>query len=254
MAAVLLSPLTPCLILAAVLATVVAVVNRDAALVVGLSFVAVLLGAGRGAIAAAPTLPADLNGQRVLVNGAVDDDPVERKTTRRLVIKVSEITPSAGPRALSLRLQATVYGLTPVHYGDLVLVSGYVQEPPRVEQFDYRAYLAEQGIAGVMPSARLIRVVAHPGDPFHTALFALRRALIDAVDRALPEPQAALVLGVVFGYRAALPPALQQRMIASGLIHIVVISGQITSKLMQTAVRPSVGRSGRVAPLKGFVL
>jgi hypothetical protein len=42
----------------------------------------------------------------------------------------------------------------------------------------------------------------------------------------------------VFGYRQALPRALEQQMIACGLIHIVVISGQITTKLIQTAVRP----------------
>src|SRR4029077_17489644 len=107
----------------------------------------------------------------------------------------------------------------------------------RFEQFDYRAYLSEQGIAGVMPSARLVRVISHGGDPLHATLLAPRHAVIDAVDRALPEPQAALLLGVVFGYRAALPPVLQQQMIASGLIHIVVISGLITSKLIQTGVR-----------------
>ncbi|HYY46971.1 MAG TPA: ComEC/Rec2 family competence protein, partial [Candidatus Angelobacter sp.] len=149
----------------------------------------------------------------------------------------------------NLRVQATVYGLTPVHYGDLVLLGGELQQPPRFEQFDYRAYLAEQGIAGVMPSARLIRVTTHPGDPFHTVLFSLRHALIDAVDRALPEPQAALVLGVVFGYRAALPPVLQQQMIASGLIHIVVISGLKVS-LLARIIHSALGRwLPRAAPV-----
>ena len=69
-----------------------------------------------------------------------------------------------------------------------------------------------------MPSARLVRVAAHPGEPLHAAPFAVRLALIDTLDRALPEPQVALALGVVFGYRAALPTSLQQHMIASGLI------------------------------------
>src|SRR5438309_12045177 len=100
--------------------------------------------------------------------------------------------------------------MTPVHYGDLVLLDGALQEPPRFEQFDYRTYLAEQGIAGVMPSARLVRVTSHGGDPMHTMLFLLRHAVIDAVHRGLPEPQAALLLGVVFGYRGPLPPLLQQ--------------------------------------------
>ena len=180
--------------------------------------------------------PAGLAGQTVSVSGIVDDDPVERKASRRLVVRLDHVLTGAGQTAAGLRIEATVYGMTPVHYGDLVLLSGEIQVPPRFEQFDYRAYLAEQGIAGVMPSARLIRVTTHGGDALHAGLLAIRHAVIDAVDRALPEPQAALLLGVVFGYRAALPPVLQQQMIASGLIHIVVISGQITTELMQTGV------------------
>src|SRR4029077_16746272 len=67
--------------------------------------------------------------------------------------------------------------------------------------------------------------------------------------RALPEPQAALLLGVVFGYRAALPPVLQQQMIASGLIHIVVISGLKVS-LLARIVHGAIGRlAPRAAPL-----
>jgi competence protein ComEC len=80
-------------------------------------------------------------------------------------------------------------------------------------------------------------------------LFALRHAVIAAVDQALPEPQAALLLGVVFGYRAALPPVLQQQMVASGLIHIVVISGLKVS-LLARIIHQALGRwLPRGAPL-----
>jgi competence protein ComEC len=73
--------------------------------------------------------------------------------------------------------------------------------------------------------------------------------VIEAVDRALPEPQAALLLGVVFGYRAALPPLLQQQMIASGLIHIVVISGLKVS-LLARIIHQGLGRwLPKAAPL-----
>ncbi|HET9847790.1 MAG TPA: ComEC/Rec2 family competence protein, partial [Candidatus Dormibacteraeota bacterium] len=221
----MLSPLAPWLLGAAASSLVLVVAYPRLVLVIALAFTALMLGAGRGALSPGAELPPILVGQNVLVTGTVDDDPVDRKATRRLTVHVDRVLTGVGQVAHNLRVSATIYGLTPVHYGDLVLLGGEIQEPPRFEQFDYRAYLAEQGIAGVMPSARLIRVTPHPGEPFHTALFALRHALIDAVDRALPEPQAALVLGVVFGYRAALPPLLQQQMIASGLIHIVVISG-----------------------------
>jgi competence protein ComEC len=185
----------------------------------------------------------------VSVSGSVDDDPIARKASRRLIVRLDHVAMGAGQIPSSLRIEATVYGMTPVHYGDLVLLTGEIQPPPRFDQFDYRAYLSEQGIAGVMPGARLVRVTSHGGDPLHSGLLGLRHAVIDRVDRSLPEPQAALLLGVVFGYRAALPPVLQQQMVASGLIHIVVISGLKVS-LLARIIQQAVGRWARsAAPL-----
>ncbi|TMB72196.1 MAG: DUF4131 domain-containing protein [Chloroflexi bacterium] len=241
MAAVLLSPLMPWLVLGAALTAFVALVNQRLALVASLCFAAALMGAARGATSPTVELPPGLLGQVVAVSGSVDDDPVDRRGARRLTVRLDHMLTSAGDIASGLRIVASVYGATPAHYGDLVLLSGELQAPPRFDQFDYRAFLAEQGIAGIMPSARLVRVTSHPGDPLHTMLFGLRHAVINAVDRALPEPQAALLLGVVFGYRAALPRRLEQEMIASGLIHIVVISGLKVS-LLARIVQQAIGR------------
>jgi len=248
-AAVLVSPLLPWLLIAAALTAVVALTHPRLVLLAGLCFAAALIGALRGATAASVELPPGLAGQVVSVSGSIDDDPLDRKGARHLTVRLDHMVSTGGQVHSGLRIQAAVYGIMPVHYGDLVLLSGELQSPPRFDQFDYRAYLAEQGIAGVMPSAKLIRVTAHPGDPLHTLLFAIRHAVIGAVDRALPEPQAALLLGVVFGYRAALPRLLEQQMIASGLIHIVVISGLKVS-LLARIVQQAIGRwLPRAAPL-----
>jgi competence protein ComEC len=241
MAAVLLSPLRPWLALALGFTAAAVLMDRRLALLAGVSLAALLLGAGRGAVAPTVELPPGITGQSVSVSGTVDDDLVTRKASRRLIVRLDHLATRAGQSASSLRLEATVYGMTPVHYGDLVLLTGEIQPPPRFDQFDYRAYLAEQGIAGVMPGARLVRVTSHGADPLHNALLGLRHAVIDTVDRSLPEPQAALLLGVVFGYRAALPPVLQQQMVASGLIHIVVISGLKVS-LLARIIQQGVGR------------
>ena len=244
MAFVLLSPTMP-LVVGVVLAGVLIGVARPRLWpVVLLTLLALGIGAGRASMAPAAALPAGLGTDDVSVSGTVDDDPQARRNGTRLTIRIDHILTTSLTQVSTLRVQATVYGGVPVHYGDLVLLRGRLQPPPAFDQFDYRAYLAEQGIAGVMPSARLIRDTAHSGDPLHTALFSVRHGLVRSVDRALPEPQAALVLGVVFGYRATLPVALEQAMIASGLIHIVVISGLKVSLL----ARIMHGALGRILP------
>jgi|GEM_PF-1616456 len=241
MAVILLSPgiLLPALAVAS--AAALSLCRRELVFTICLALAAFLAGAGRASLSPPVALPAGISGSDVSVAGMVDDQPQSRRNGTRLSVRVDQL-PGVQRRDLqNLRLQATVYGGIPVHYGDLVLLRGRVELPPTFDQFDYRAYLAEQGIAGVMSSARVIRVTAHPGDPLHTGLFAIREALVASVDRALPEPQAALVLGVVFGYRTALPTALEQAMIASGLIHIVVISGLKVS-LLARILNASLGR------------
>jgi competence protein ComEC len=241
MLAVLMSPLWPAVVIAGATLAIIAIVRRPLLTLATLAFVALLLGATRGALATTVRLPPELDGQTVTVSGTVDDDPIARRGTRRLVVRLAELATRGTSSRSALRIQATVFGATPVHYGDLVLISGELITPPRFGQFDYRRYLANQGIAAVMPSARLIRVVEGSGDPFHRVMFWLRQSLVDSVDRALPEPQAGLTLGVVFGYQAALPATLQQQMIASGLVHIVVASG-LNVALVARLVQQALGR------------
>src|SRR6202163_2370039 len=190
MAAVMAAPLHLWLLLALGPAAAVVLIDRRLALLAGLALAALLIGAGRGALARPVELPPEFTGQIVSVSGIVDDDPVERKASRRLTVRLDHIAGPVAHAPSNLRVEATVYGMTPVRYGDLVLLSGEIQQPPRFDQFDYRAYLSEQGIAGVMPGARLVRVSSHGGDPLHSALIAIRHAVIETVDRALPEPQA----------------------------------------------------------------
>jgi competence protein ComEC len=249
MAVILLSPGILLLVVAVAASAVLLLLRRDLAFTICLALAALLLGAARASLSPPVALPTGLGTAEVTVAGVVDDQPQSRRNGTRLTLRVEQLLGLERRAVRQLRLQATVYGGIPVHYGDLVLLRGPIEVPPSFDQFDYRAYLAEQGIAGVMPSARVIRVTAHPGEPVHTALFAIRQALVATVDRALPEPQAALVLGVVFGYRAALPLALEQAMIASGLIHIVVISGLKVS-LLARILTASLGRVlPRAAPL-----
>jgi competence protein ComEC len=252
MLAVLMSPLWPWLLTAAAAPAVIAIVRKPLLALAGLSYIALLLGAARGAAVTTVRLPAALDGQTVTASGTVDDDPILRRGTRRLIVRLRDVAAQGNISRTDLRVQTTVYGPTPVSYGDLVLLVGELATPPRFGQFDYATYLANQGIAAVMPSARLIRVVTRGGDPFHQALFGLRHALVDRVDRALPEPQAGLVLGVVFGYQAALPAALQQQMIASGLVHIVVASGlnvALVARLAQQALGRLWRRAGSIIAL-----
>lgn len=231
--AVLLQPaLGPAVAVTLLLVLFAALVRRALVITAVLAALALCLGLLRGGLSPPASIPAAVAGQVVTIAGQVDDDPVQPRHGLRLVV---------WDPALHLRILATIYGTRSVHYGDLVLLTGRLQPAPRFETFDYAAYLADHGISGILQSPHLVRVMGHPGDPLHSVIFAIRHALVAGIDRTLPEPQAALLLGVVFGYRQALPRALEEAMIACGLIHIVVISGLKVS-LLARIVHHGLGR------------
>ncbi len=52
-----------------------------------------------------------------------------------------------------------------------------------------------------------------------------REKLVEIISRQLPEPESALVLGVVLGYKSSLPADFYQALVNSGTVHMVVASG-----------------------------
>jgi competence protein ComEC len=135
------------------------------------------------------------------------------------------------------RLLAVVHGSTRLAYGDRVEAQGVLLAPRASERFDYADFLSRSDVWALLGNASLRRLGTGAGHPFYARLVAVKRGFIGAVRRALPEPQAALLLGIVLGYRTAIAPDLEVRMIDTGLIHIVVISGLKATKLIQTHVR-----------------
>jgi len=54
---------------------------------------------------------------------------------------------------------------------------------------------------------------------------------LDVINQILPEPQASLLSGILFGVKTALPKDLYQALITTGTIHITALSGQNISIL-----------------------
>ncbi len=59
----------------------------------------------------------------------------------------------------------------------------------------------------------------------------LSNPFISIINQSLPEPQASLLNGILFGIRANLPQDLYQALITTGTIHIIALSGQNISIL-----------------------
>jgi len=110
-------------------------------------------------------------------------------------------------------------------YGDLLILTGQLETPPRFDDFNYREYLSHQGVSTIIYYPRL-EVMAHDqGSKMMGLIYALRNNLGQSLARALPEPQASLAQGITLGLRNNIPDDLKQDFSRTGTAHMLAISG-----------------------------
>ena len=110
-------------------------------------------------------------------------------------------------------------------YGDSLLLDGALESPPELDDFDYPAYLARQGIGSVMTFPAATLVDDNGGSAFRRWLYDTRRSLADSLARVVPEPQASVGQALLLGLRDGLDDELVDDFRATGTSHVLAISG-----------------------------
>lgn len=110
-------------------------------------------------------------------------------------------------------------------YGDRVQIVGSLERPKPTEGFAYDRYLALSGIHSILKSERTLLLESGRGWKFMSALFALRTWFEGHINRLYPEPHASFLAGLLLGSRRGMSPHVTETLQATGLAHIVAISG-----------------------------
>ncbi|MDE1966697.1 MAG: ComEC/Rec2 family competence protein [Patescibacteria group bacterium] len=174
---------------------------------------------------AEPPQIGDCLKQTVEGSGTISEEPQRTGTGQVLVVDVDGSRCGSG---FLIRMKAKAYPV--FSYGDHISFKGKLLEPMNFRsdpgrEFDYKGYLAKDGIYYEMRSAEASKddLAARPS--VTSILYAIKRRFVENLDRVLGEPHAALAAGLVVGEKAALGKSLLDDFRAVGLIHIVVLSG-----------------------------
>ena len=171
---------------------------------------------------------------RLQAQGVVAGDPEAAGAATRLRLRVDQImsdddwTEISGDVLVTLRESAELTRQRDkpyFRYGDRLLLVGTLESPPELEDFDYPAYLARQGIESVsfFPEATLLN--EGEGTAFYRWLYSVRRSLADSLAQVLPEPQASLGQALLLGLRDNLPQDMVDDFRSAGASHVLAISG-----------------------------
>lgn len=151
--------------------------------------------------------------------------------------------PEIGEETIHLRLSAKEIMLDKMHhevsgsallfvpryttysYGDVLLVTGKLETPRQLDDFDYKDYLTHQGIYSTMLYPGVEILERGKGLKPLEWIYSLRNRFAQTIAKVLPEPQASLAQGILLGMRGNIPQETNTSFARTGTAHLLAISG-----------------------------
>lgn len=160
-----------------------------------------------------------------VIEGVVSAPPERRENALRIRLSVQRW--ERGERSQVVHGEALIYAeqYADVRYGDRVRVRGALQTPPTFDTFSFRDFLARQGIQTIVLRAEVSVLARDQGDPFLTALYALRAESGALIKHLLPDPQAAFLAGILLGDESNITTELADAFRLTNTAHLIAISG-----------------------------
>ncbi|MBA7594376.1 ComE operon protein 3 [subsurface metagenome] len=165
------------------------------------------------------------NDQEVEIEGMVSADPEVKDNSTHIRLSASQIKRGEEEREVSGDTLLFVPRYPKYEYGDVLQVTGKLETPPQLGDFDYRGYLAHQGIYSTMLYPEIEVLATGQGFKPLEWVYSLRNSLSESIAQAMPEPQASLVQGILLGIRYNIPTEVRTDFTTTGTAHLLAISG-----------------------------
>jgi competence protein ComEC len=207
-----------------------------------------LLGVARAELPPAdPFAPArahSIVGATAVITGRVVDDSKPIGGGGEVLVEPDQVQLASGEANGIGNLMVRWRGPGDARFGDAVIATGKLVLPRDLPAFDRRAYLGQRHVYLELQSTSF--QVTSPQTGLAAIPSWLRARFTAGVDDAMPAPHAAVLLGVVLGIRRGIPADLQNALIATGLIHLLVLSGlkvAVFARIVRGALQPLLGHN-----------
>lgn len=164
-------------------------------------------------------------GKEITLIGLVAEEPSLREKSTRLTIKIEKIEAQVRPMLIKEKVLMMTWRYPEYQYGDKLKVKGKLEEPQEYEGFNYKDYLAKEGILAQIYFPEIELIKKNQGNFFKKILISFKNKLEENLNKALPSPQSAISEALLFGKEENISSDWKEKLNLTGTRHITAVSG-----------------------------
>jgi len=154
--------------------------------------------------------------QEISFIGVVSERPEPGQSTTKIEVNIKN---------LNSKVLITAWKYPEYHYGDKLRIEGKLEGPAFLNDFDYKSYLAKDGIYAVMYQPKIEIIGKNYGNPIKEILLSFKEKLKNSVNLIMPAPQSGLLEALFFGDEENIPKEWIDKFNVTGTRHITAVSG-----------------------------
>ncbi|MCK4474148.1 ComEC family competence protein [Candidatus Parcubacteria bacterium] len=159
--------------------------------------------------------------QKITLTGIVSAESDVRDTNVKLTIKPNKIQNG--------KILITVNKYPEYNYGDKLKITGFLKTPGIFEDFNYKDYLAKDGIYSVMYQPKIQLLEIQNGrehfSPIYKEILKFKNKLKQTIEQNLSPPQSSILGSMILGDKRKISEDIKNKLNITGLRHITCVSG-----------------------------
>jgi len=155
-------------------------------------------------------------GEEIILIGLVAAEPDIREKSIKLTVK---------PENINGKVLVTINRYPEYQYGDKLRITGKLEAPPVYEDFNYKDYLAKDGIYSIVNFPEVELMGSGFGNPLMKVIFSLKNKFETASRSFISPPQEGILEALIFGEEGRISKEWKDKLNFTGTRHIAAVSG-----------------------------
>lgn len=150
---------------------------------------------------------------------------IKEPTIRENNLKLEFLVESLNSEPISGKILIITRKYSTYHYGDRLKITGKLKTPKEYPDFNYKDYLAKEGISSVIYYPKIELIEKNQGNFIYAKILSFKEKLRKAIYENLPPPQSSILGAMILGDKERISEKWKNKLNIAGLRHITAISG-----------------------------